>query len=333
MFQALFLALFLEVPVVSVNGRTRYARCYRQYVREQIDSFLNYLAVERGLSSNTLDAYFNDLTGLVEFLVDRPGWKRSGRDSWSGVNAADIAAYVDDLSERGYARSTRARKIAALKSMFRFLREEGLVEVNPTEGLRSPRPGRSLPKALSVEQVDRLLDTVYMDNTPEGIRDAAMFEVLYAAGLRVSELVGLDVRDVDLEVGSVRCIGKGSKERVVPLHGQSLESVNAYLDAVRPRFERTPDTTALFLNRNGRRLTRQGFWLRLKRSAAAAGIPGNISPHTLRHSFATHMLRGGASLRHVQEMLGHASIATTQIYTHLTSEHVREEYDRAFPRA
>ena len=307
-------------------------------MREQIDSFLNYLAVERGLSSNTLDAYFNDLSGLVEFLEmrpgeERPGKGRDGQGRWADVSASCIAAYVDDLDERGYARSTRARKIASLKSMFRFLREEGLVEDNPTEGLRSPRTGRNLPKALSIEQVDLLMDSLYLDNSPEGIRDAAMVEVLYAAGLRVSELVGLDIRDVDLEVGSVRCIGKGSKERVVPLHGQALESVNAYLDAARPHFERTPGVPALFLNRNGRRLTRQGFWLRLKRAARAAGIPGNITPHTLRHSFATHMLRGGASLRHVQEMLGHASIATTQIYTHLTSEHVREEYDRAFPRA
>ncbi|MDA1256291.1 MAG: site-specific tyrosine recombinase XerD [Chloroflexi bacterium] len=295
---------------------------------EQIDSFLNYLAVERGLSSNTLDAYFNDLTALVEFLEARA---QTGR--WADVNKGDIAAYLDDLAERGYARSTRARKIAALKSMFRFLREDGIVDENPTESLRSPRPGRSLPKALSVEHVDRLLGSVYKDDTPEGMRDAAMVEVLYASGLRVSELVGLDIRDLDLELGSVRCIGKGSKERVVPLHGQALETVDAYLQTVRPALERPPQSQALFLNRNGRRLSRQGFWLRLKRAARVAGISDDITPHTLRHSFATHMLRGGASLRHVQEMLGHASIATTQIYTHLTSEHVREEYDRAFPRA
>jgi len=303
-------------------------------VREQIDSFLNYLAVERGLSSNTLDAYFNDLTGLIEFLEDSGATR-----NWSDVGASEISAFVDDLEERGYARSTRARKIAALKSMFRFLREEGIVEDNPTETLRSPRTGRTLPKALSIEQVDTLLTTVYEDGTPEGIRDAAMLEVLYASGLRVSELVGLDLRDLDLETGSVRCIGKGSKERVVPLHSQAIESVNTYLDTVRPQYERQQQgereqkTQALFLNRNGRRLSRQGFWLRLKRAGRAAGIPDHITPHTLRHSFATHMLRGGASLRHVQEMLGHASIATTQIYTHLTSEHVREEYDRAFPRA
>ncbi|MCH8235953.1 MAG: site-specific integrase, partial [Chloroflexi bacterium] len=169
-------------------------------MREQIDSFLNYLAVERGLSSNTLDAYFNDLSGLVEFLEmrpgeERPGKGRDGQGRWADVSASCIAAYVDDLDERGYARSTRARKIASLKSMFRFLREEGLVEDNPTEGLRSPRAGRNLPKALSIEQVDLLMDSLYLDNSPEGIRDAAMVEVLYAAGLRVSELVGLDISD------------------------------------------------------------------------------------------------------------------------------------------
>jgi integrase/recombinase XerD len=297
-------------------------------VKEQIDTFLNFLAVERGLSSNTLDAYFNDLSGLVEFFDGANGPRR-----WKDVGASDVAAFVDDLDERGYARSTRARKIAALKSMFRFLREEGLVDENPTEQLRSPRSGRTLPKALSIEQVDLLMATVYEDDTPEGVRDAAMFEVLYAAGLRVSELVGLDLRDLDMESGSVRCIGKGSKERVVPLHAQAIESVDTYLETIRPIHERQRQEQALFLNRNGRRLTRQAFWLRLKRAARAAGISDHISPHTLRHSFATHMLRGGASLRHVQEMLGHASIATTQIYTHLTSEHVREEYDRAFPRA
>ncbi|HCV28315.1 MAG TPA: site-specific tyrosine recombinase XerD [Dehalococcoidia bacterium] len=297
-------------------------------MHEQIDSFLNYLAVERGLSSNTLDAYFNDLSGLIEFL-EESGLART----WANVDASDVSAFVDDLDERGYARSTRARKIAALKSMFRFLREEDLVDDNPTEALRSPRSGRTLPKALSIQQVDRLLDAVYRDDSPEGVRDAAMFEIMYAAGLRVSELVGLDIRDLDLEAGSVRCIGKGSKERAVPVHGQALESVSAYLETVRTLYERGPQKQALFLNRNGRRLSRQGFWLRLKRAARAADISDHITPHTLRHSFATHMLRGGASLRHVQEMLGHASIATTQIYTHLTSEHVREEYDRAFPRA
>jgi integrase/recombinase XerD len=297
-------------------------------VQEQIDSFLNFLAVERGLSSNTLDAYFNDLSQLVEFFEGS-----NGPRSWTNVGESDISAFVDDLDERGYARSTRARKIAALKSMFRFLREEGLVDENPTEQLRAPRPGRTLPKALSIEQVDLLLGAVYKDDTPEGARDAAMFEVLYGAGLRVSELVGLDLRDLDLESGSVRCIGKGSKERVVPLHAHAIESVGTYLETIRPVRERQAQEQALFLNRNGRRITRQAFWLRLKRAARAAGISDHITPHTLRHSFATHMLRGGASLRHVQEMLGHASIATTQIYTHLTSEHVREEYDRAFPRA
>ena len=295
-------------------------------MREQIDSFLNYLAVERGLSSNTLDAYFNDLTGLIEFLADS-GAPRN----WSDVGASEISAFLDDLDERGYARSTRARKIAALKSMFRFLREEGLVDDNPTETLRSPRTGRTLPKALSIEQVDTLLTTAYEDDTPEGIRDAARLEVLYAAGLRVSELVGLDLRDLNLETGSVRCIGKGSKERVVPLHIQAIESVNAYLDTVRPLYERQQQEQALFLNRNGRRLSRQGFWLRLKRAARAAGIPHHITPHTLRHSFATHMLRGGASLRHVQEMLGHESIRSTQVYTRVSIKSLKNVHEKTHP--
>ncbi len=313
---------------MSRTGRSSGRNASLISVREHIDSFLNFLAVERGLSANTLDAYFNDLTAFVEFLELS---NRSG--CWTRVDESDISSFISDLEERGYARSTRSRKIASLKSMFRFLREDEIVEDNPTEALKSPRPGRTLPKALSIKQVDLLMTVIHEDNSPEGIRDAAMFEVMYASGLRVSELVGLDTRDLDAEAGSVRCIGKGSKERIVPLHGQALEAINTYLQTVRPIHQQDPNSLALFLSRNGNRLTRQGFWLRLKRAARTTGIPDDVTPHMLRHSFATHMLRGGASLRHVQEMLGHASIATTQIYTHLTSEHVREEYDKAFPRA
>lgn len=297
-------------------------------MHSQVDSFLNYLAVERGLSPHTLSAYASDLSQFLDFLEEAGGLRE-----WRDVGKDRLAGYMDDLEERAYSQSTRARKVATLKSMFRFLKEEGVVTDNPTEGLRTPRVGRHLPKALTVEQVDLLLDVAYADESLEGARDSTMLELLYACGLRVSELVGLDLRDLDLENGAVRCMGKGARERIIPLHTRAIEALDSYLTAVRPSFAAGPAQEALFLSRRGRRLTRQGFWWRLKRCAARAGITANLTPHTLRHSFATHMLRGGASLRHVQELLGHASIATTQIYTHLTSEHVRSEYDRAFPRA
>ena len=298
-------------------------------MREAVESFLDYLTVERGVSRHTLSAYASDLGQFADFVATRSG--RTG-----GVKAADpgdFAAFADDMEARGYSPSTRARKIAALKSLFRFLKDEGVVDSNPTEHVRTPRVGRALPKALSVEQVDRLLDATASDGSPEGLRDGAMLELLYACGLRVSELVGLDMRDVDLEQLTVRCIGKGSRERLIPLYEQAASAVTRYLEGGRPHLATAKSDNALFLSRRSSRITRQGFWLRLRRMAARAGIEARLTPHTLRHSFATHLLHGGASLRHVQELLGHSSIATTQIYTHLTSAHVRREYDRAHPRA
>ncbi len=220
-----------------------------------------------------------------------------------------------------------------MRSLFRFLKEERMVASNPTDDLRSPRVGRSLPRALRPEEVDRLLAGAAGDSLPDGLRDCAMLELMYACGLRVSELVGLDLGSVDLDSGTVRCFGKGARERVVPLHDTAVSAIERYLVRGRPALASPRSGDAIFLNRKGQRLTRQGFWLRLQRCATAAGIESRITPHMLRHSFATHLLHGGASLRHVQELLGHASISTTQIYTHLTSEHVRREYDRAHPRA
>ena len=297
-------------------------------MREQIDSFLNYLAVERGLSSNTLDAYFNDLTGLIEFLEDSEAPR-----NWSDVGASKISAFVDDLDERGYARSTRARKIAALKSMFRFLREEGIVEDNPTETLRSPRTGRTLPKALSIEQVDTLLTTIYEDDTPEGIRDAAMLEVLYAAGLRVSELVGLDLRDLDLETGSVRCIGKGSKERMVPMGEEAQVALDHFIGDGRVEILNNKSVcNAVFPTRRAKAMSRQAFWQLVRRYAIKAGINKTPSPHSLRHAFATHLINHGADLRVVQVLLGHEDISTTQIYTHVARERLKQLHSQHHPR-
>ena len=297
----------------------------------EIETFVNYLSVNRGHSRNTLSAYRNDLRSLTDFLN-----KSESRPSrWKDVDEFDIRTFLHDLDERGYASSTKSRKIASAKSFFKFLKEEQIVENNPLIDVRQPRAAQSLPQALTIEEVDRLLEMSFVTTNAEEARDTAMIELMYASGLRVSELVGLNLRDVDLDTGTVRTIGKGSKERIIPIYDNAVESISAYIAHSRYKQLRpnTDTQEALFLNHRGGRLSRQAYWLRLKKLATKAGISSNITPHTLRHSFATHLLHGGASLRHVQKLLGHSSITTTQIYTHLTNEYVRSEYSKAHPRA
>ena len=293
-----------------------------------VDSFLDFLRVERGCSSHTISAYRNDLYQFADHLDSS-----KLQLAWQGIGSRELGEYLLGLQSRSYAPTTLARKLAAIKSLFNFLKEEGTVDQDPTEGIASPRVGRTLPKALSVEDVVCLIAQAQQSPTPGGKRDWAMLETLYATGIRVSELVGLGLRDVDLKEGLLRCLGKGDKERLVPLHQRAVGVLGEYVQEHRPRLNPKPGQTALFLNYQGQRLTRQGFWLILKAHARAAGIAASITPHTLRHSFATHMLRGGAPLRYVQEMLGHASISTTQVYTHLASDYIREEYEEAHPRA
>ncbi len=299
-------------------------------MREDVDGFLHFMAVERGVSPNTVSAYRTDLYQLVDYLADNGVGGSSG---WSEVDDRIVADYLLKLHELGYSETTRARKVASAKSFFGFLLEEGVIAGDPTENLSSPRLGRSLPDALSVEEVAGLLESATLGGTPESRRDHAMLELLYATGMRVSELVSLNLDDVALDQGGVRCFGKGSKERVIPIHERCVGVLRSYLDTARADFVGKRRNAAVFLNRKGQRLTRQGFWLILKGHAKRAGITARITPHTLRHSFATHLLVGGAPLRHVQELLGHASITTTQVYTHLSNEHVRAEYDKAHPRA
>ena len=301
-------------------------------MKDTVDSFLHFMSVERGVSPNTLSAYKNDLYQLVDYLESR-NIGNNHHDGWNRVDDGAISAYLIELRERGYSDTTLARKMASAKSLFAFLVEEGIAEKDSTENLSAPRLGRSLPETLSIEEVDRLLTSASHADTPEALRDRAMLELIYASGMRVSELVSLNIDDVKLEQGTVRCFGKGAKERVLPIHPKAVEVLVEYLDVARPLLASKRGREAFFLNRRGERLTRQGFWLILKGHAARAGINSKITPHTLRHSFATHLLLGGAPLRHVQELLGHASITTTQVYTHLTSEHVRNEYDQAHPRA
>ncbi len=301
-------------------------------MNEVVENFLHYMTVERGASPNTLSAYRNDLEQLSEFLHPL-NTIPDEHIAWDEVTEQTISEYVLHLHGLGYSETTRARKIASTKSLFGFLVDEGALEGNPTINVSAPKIGRSLPKALSVEEVDRLLAAPGEVHTPEAVRDQAMLELLYASGMRVSELLSLDIEDVSIESGTVRCLGKGGKERVVPIHSKAIESVRFYTAEVRPGLQRSKSTNALFLNRRGNRLTRQGFWLILKGYCQRTGLNSKITPHTLRHSFATHLLHGGAPLRHVQELLGHASINTTQVYTHLTSDHIRSEYDHAHPRA
>ena len=299
-----------------------------------VRAFLDHLAVEKGSSPNTVAAYRNDLSQLLEHFA---GPSRDGDrlTQWSQLDHTALTEYLTSLYERGYSTTTVARKIASTKSFFNFLADEGALSQDPTERLSSPRVGRSLPKALSVEELERLLEAPTRASTPEALRDTAMLEMLYAAGLRVTELVSLNLRDINMMDGWVRCLGKGSRERIVPLHRKAVERTSTYIQEGRPKLlgQGKERESALFVNRRGERLTRQGFWLLLKGYAKEANIQGSITPHMLRHSFATHLLSHGASLRYVQELLGHASIATTQVYTHLTNEHIREEYDRAHPRA
>ncbi len=299
---------------------------------EEIKSFLNYLLVEKGFSENTIYAYRNDLNQLADFVGERAGVK-GHKTEWSAVDRNILISYILDLKDRNYAPATVARKVAAVKSFFDFMVNDGALRNDPTENLSSPKVGKSLPKPLSVAEVEALLSAPVKLSTPEAKRDVAMLELLYACGMRVSELVSLNTVDVNLDAGFVRCLGKGSKERIIPIHQRAAQSIKEYMVAVRPLLLRDEEDDALFLNRRGERLTRQGFWLILKNHAEAAGIKRGVTPHTLRHSFATHILSGGADLRAVQELLGHASISSTQIYTHLTSEHVRQAYEKAHPRA
>ena len=296
-------------------------------MKQQIDTYLNHLAVERGFSGNTIMAYRNDLYSLLKDLESKH------LSDWKSVTTDHLLEFVLLLQEKGYSETTRARKTAAVRSYFAFLVDDRLIENSPAAELSSPKIGRSLPTALSEEEVIRVLEAPMAVDTPESRRDKAMLELLYATGMRVTELVSLRVNDVNLSGGFVRCIGKGNKERLIPFHEQALDALAFYIEEGRDSFlNGNPKEPALFLNRRGEQLTRQGFWLILKEYARKAGITSPVTPHTLRHSFATHMLRGGASLRQVQEFLGHASIASTQIYTHLTDDHLREQFEEAHPR-
>lgn len=289
------------------------------------DLFLDHLKVERNLAANTLEAYSRDLNRLRVFLDER-GVQRP--DAVSLVDIADyLVSVAEDLSPR-----SRARALVAIRGLFRFLIAERYLDADPTETIDAPRIARRLPDVLGEKDVENLLAAPRTD-TARGARDAAMIETLYATGLRVSELVSLALDDVNLDAGFVRTFGKGRKQRLVPLGAVACDSIRYYLEGHREGFVKNPNVRALFLTNRGRGMTRQGFWKLLRRYAIAAGIRGNISPHKLRHSFATHLIEHGADLRAVQAMLGHSDITTTQIYTHVTRSRLLEVYQKHHPRA
>jgi integrase/recombinase XerD len=304
-------------------------------MQKSIDTFLQHLVVEKGFSRNTLDAYRNDLSQFREFFQERLNGATQSENPWQHVSLNLLNEYIADLRGRkGYRDTTTARKVAAIKSFFSFLAQNAMIQEDPTESLGSPRVGRTLPKYLSQEEVTCLLDEAAKPGTAESQRDANILELLYATGLRVSELVSLNVQDIDFQEGYIRCWGKGSKERIVYLYPKALAGLKHYLATDRASLVgNRKDESALFLNHRGERLTRQWVWNILKTYSKRAGIDQRITPHTLRHSFATHLLQNGASLRHVQELLGHSSISTTQVYTHLTDAHLRQEYEKSHPRA
>lgn len=293
-------------------------------MKELIEEYLNHLIVERGLSPNTIQAYENDLTGFSLYC-------KENCIDYTLVDYSAIIGYFTILKGKKLTATTIARKLAALRGFFDFLVRDDLVPENPCTFLDTPKLAQKLPSVLSIQEVDKLLGGPALD-TPRGIRDKAMVEALYATGMRVSELIGLSIGDID-DLGFVRCFGKGSKERIIPIGTKALYAIRSYLVKSRPKLAKGGNEKALFLNGRGKRLTRQGFWKILKAYGKGAGIKTVLSPHVLRHSFATHLLENGADLRSVQEMLGHVDIATTQIYTHLTQSYLREVYQKAHPRA
>jgi integrase/recombinase XerD len=286
-------------------------------MEEQIQNFLNFLDTEKGYADNTIAAYRNDLTQFLRYLE-----QQDNVSSWAEVDKDTIINYVLNLKEREYTSSTVARKVAAIKSFFHYLMAEKVVTDDPTATLDSPKVKKRLPKAISREDIELLLAAPAQGKSAKSQRDHALLELLYASGMRVTELVSLDVSDVNLASGSVRVRGKkaSSKERIIPVGDPALEALQIYLNKGRMQLVRDPEERALFLNHRGQRLTRQGLWLIIKHYVDEVGISDDVTPHTLRHSFAAHKLSQGKSLQDIQKLLGHANISTTQVYQHIGQE-------------
>jgi integrase/recombinase XerD len=290
-----------------------------------LERFEEYLALEDGASPRTLEAYGRDLSRLAVWATAK------SHAAPAALTAAALREFVYHLKDLGLAPSSIRRSVSAIRTYFKFLLAEGLVQADPSERLDTPKKWRTLPDVLSVDEIDRILVAVSLDE-PLVFRDRAMLELAYGAGLRVSEWIGIEVKDLLLEDAIVRVFGKGSKERLVPIGRSAIGAIGLYLRELRPRLERGEGKGKLFLNARGKPLSRMGAWQILRKYVDLAGIAKHVSPHTLRHSFATHLLEGGADLRAVQEMLGHADISTTQIYTHVDREYLRSVHKQFHPR-
>jgi len=291
-----------------------------------VDSFLHYLAVEKGLARNTLEAYSRDLVAYRNFL------DKEGVASLSQTDKLTVMAFIMDQQKRGLVLRSIARSLVAVRGLYRFLAQEGYLTTNPLEDMDLPKIGAHLPYVLSVHEVERLLDAPDSESL-QGLRDGAMLELLYGTGMRVSELVEFPGSGLNAEVGFVTIRGKGGRERIVPVGEVAIGRIQRYVQDARPRLVKGDATAYLFVNMRGSKLSRQGFWKILKTYALKAGVSTRLTPHTLRHSFATHLLERGADLRFVQAMLGHVDVSTTQVYTHVNQEYLRQLHRRFHPRA
>jgi integrase/recombinase XerD len=290
-----------------------------------LNQFLNYLIVEKGLSKNTLSAYSHDLSRFLDHL------RQKGIQDILKVGKFDVRAFLLALKRQRFSSKTIVRYLVAIRTFFRFMTQEGILEVNPVEELESPKMDKTLPQILTLKEVDQLLEQPDLQ-TSLGVRDRAMLEMLYATGVRVSELVQLRINQVNLEGGYVLVCGKGSKERIVPLGSEAMKWAALYLKTARIKLAKGRESPFLFINRSGKGMSRQRFWRTIKMYGQRAGIRKRITPHLLRHSFASHLLERGADLRSVQMMLGHVDISTTQIYTHVTGERLKKIHQRYHPR-
>jgi integrase/recombinase XerD len=295
-------------------------------MNDLIQEFLNYITVERGLSRNTIDAYRRDLNQFAVYLAEQ------GLVAAAQVQAQTLVEYLLHLHRQELKAASVTRKLAAIRSFFQYAVRERHLKIDPSVTIDSLKTPQRLPKVLSEKEINRLLEQPGASK-PANLRDKAMLELMYATGVRVSELVSLKLNDINMDMGYIRCFGKGSKERIVPMGGSAVNALLDYLDRGRPKIIKRAAEETLFLNHHGRKMTRQGFWQIIQAAARRVGIEIVVTPHMLRHSFATHLLDHGADLRSVQEMLGHTDIATTQIYTHVTRTRLQEVYNKTHPRA
>ena len=294
-------------------------------MKELIDTFLNYLSVERGLSRNTIISYREDLNTYLDFI------EKSDIEVLSKISKNNITNFMFAQKERGIAVNSIARRLAAIRMFHRFLTRERIVKDDPSTLIDSPKLWKRIPETLTLNEVEALIEQPDT-RCAQGIRDRAILETLYATGMRVSEAVNLKKDNVNLDIGFLRCVGKGDKERVIPLGKKAIASINRYLEAARPKFLKEKESEFLFVSRFGKNISLQSFWKILKKYARLARIKKPIKPHTLRHSFATHLLEHGADLRSVQEMLGHSNISTTQIYTHINKDRLKNIHRQFHPR-